>query len=172
MLALCVSFLPSSLSNSKQGESSQRALGLQLYSIMTVTQTGKLLRMEPDGPARKFQGKLGHFLQLPVVSSITLTLTAKILPLVSAFLWANLYFSPDTLCFSVHPLHFWRPSFYWKSLGHLSPSSRFSNFVEPSAQPRNWGTWEKTTRIQLCGWSQRGKSGGLCSFLIFSLYFY
>lgn len=145
---LCV-ILTLSLLGSKRRESSQKSLGLCLCPVMTVTKTSALLRMEPNCPSRKFQGKLGQFLQLSVVPSIMLTLTVKILPFVSAFLWDNLYFFLATMCPPVHPLHFWRPSFYWRDLSHLSPSSRFSTFMEPSAQPRNWGTQEKTTLIHL-----------------------
>lgn len=80
MLVLSVPCLPSSLSLQQTGgKRRQRALGFQLCPIMTPANAGVLLRMEPDCPAGKFQGKLGRFLQPSVVSSITLTLAAEIL---------------------------------------------------------------------------------------------
>lgn len=70
----CPSYPPHSCS-SRQGKQTHRAWLLELCPIVAPTYTGALLRMGPNHPARKFQGKPGHFLQLSIVSSITLTLT-------------------------------------------------------------------------------------------------
>lgn len=62
---------------SQQGKQTNGTWLLELHPLMTPTYTGALLRMGPNRPAGKFQGKPGHFLQLSVVSSITLTLTYR-----------------------------------------------------------------------------------------------
>lgn len=166
-------FLALSFFGSKQGESSQRPLRIWFCPIMTVTKTSALLRMELNCPSRKFQEKCGQFLQLSVVSSITMTLTAKILPLVSAFLEDNLYYTSSwlphaPLCIlSVFGDH----HFAGRVWDHLSPSSLFSTFWSPVAGLGSEDLGKDKTNSPQCGWSQTGKAGWLCSFLKFSFYF-
>lgn len=107
-----------------------------LCPIMMLTKSSALLRMEPGCPARKFRGNLDAFCSCLyyLASHWHLLQTSHPQPLVSAFLWSSWW---GNLCFFLTPLpskspahllHFWDHSFHWRSLGHLSPSSRFSRF--------------------------------------------